>query len=389
MKHRDVDVIVVGGGHAGAEAALAAHRMGARVVLATHRFDRLGEMSCNPAIGGLGKGHLVREIDALDGLMGRAADARRHPVPAAQPQQGPGGPGPARAGRPRALPRGGAGGVPGAAGAAGDRGRGRRPDRRGRCGGGRGARRRRDAARRGGGPDHRHVPARGDPRRETQRARRGGPATRPRSASRAGSSELGLPLGRLKTGTPPRLDGTQHRLGPGRRGSRATPIRCCSPSCRGVRRCGRSPAASPRRTPGPTRSSATTCIARRSTAAASPRRARATARRSRTRSCASPSKDAHQVFLEPEGLDDTTVYPNGVSTSLPADVQEAYVRTIQGLENARIIRPGYAIEYDYVDPRALAPDARACSGCRVSTSPVRSTARPATRRRRRRGCSPG
>ena len=100
-------------------------------------------------------------------------------------------------------------------------------------------------------------------------------------------------------------------------------------------------------------------------------------------------KAAHQVFLEPEGLDDRTVYPNGISTSLPAEVQEAYVRTIPGLENAKIMRPGYAIEYDYVDPRALDRTLAVQGACRACSSPGRSTARPATRRRPARVWSPG
>ncbi len=119
MKHRDCDVIVVGGGHAGTEAVMAASRMGARAVLVTHRFDRLGEMSCNPAIGGLGKGHIVREIDALDGLMGRAADEAGIQFRLLNRRKGAAAQGSEGAGRPRSLPRCGSGGISRAAGGAG------------------------------------------------------------------------------------------------------------------------------------------------------------------------------------------------------------------------------------------------------------------------------
>ena len=214
MKHRDCDVIVVGGGHAGTEAVMAAHRMGARAVLVTHRFDRLGEMSCNPAIGGLGKGHIVREIDAMDGVMGRAADEAGIQFRLLNRQQGPGGAGSAGAGRPRPLPRGDPGGVPRTC-----------PSVRvvegevvdlivehGAVAGVRLAGGRRRCAPAAvvltTGTFLRGVIHMGE---ETRPAGRLGDPASVRLAERI--DELALPLGRLKTGTPPRLDGADHRLG--------------------------------------------------------------------------------------------------------------------------------------------------------------------------------
>lgn len=350
VKH-DFDVIVIGGGHAGAEAADAAARAGARTALVTQDLSRIGEMSCNPAIGGLGKGHLVREIDALDGIMGRAADHAGIQFRLLNRRKGPAVQGP-RAQCDRRLYRA----------AVQD------------------ALRRRtgltlvegevvDLIHRAGRVEHveladgtrlagraivlttgtflRGVIHIGD--RSFPGGRMGDPASQ-RLASRI--DELGLPLGRLKTGTPPRLDGRTIdwdvlETQPGDE----TPELFSFLST----------AATARQVP---------CHITRTTAATH-EIIRANLGRSAMyggridgvgpRYCPSiedkvvrfAQKDTHQVFLEPEGLGDPTVYPNGISTSLPEDVQQAYVATIPGLAHARILQPGYAIEYDYVDPRYL------------------------------------
>ncbi len=359
---REFDVIVIGGGHAGAEAADVAARAGARTALVTHRADRIGEMSCNPAIGGLGKGHLVREIDALDGLMGRAADRAGIQFRLLNRSKGPAVQGP-RAQCDRALYRAAiqdelrrrpglailegevvdlvmpAGRVTGV-----DLGDGRR------LGAG--------CVVLTTGTFLRGVIHIGD------ESRAGGRADDPAATRLAARlAHLGLPLGRLKTGTPPRLDASSIRFPdlveqPGDEAPTmlsftstgpVAPQRCCHVTHtnaathdlirnnlhRSAMYSGRIEGVGPRYCP-----SIEDKVAR------------------------FPDKAAHQIFLEPEGVDDRTIYPNGISTSLPAPVQEALVRSIRGLEHARILRPGYAIEYDYVDPRSLRPtlELKAVSG---------------------------
>jgi tRNA uridine 5-carboxymethylaminomethyl modification enzyme len=343
------DVLVIGAGHAGCEAAAAAARLGARVGLLTFHAEDAGQMSCNPSIGGVGKGHLVRELDVFDGLMARAADRSGIHRRMLNRSKGPAVWGP-RVQADRQLYRTTISEL-------------LRRDRvdvvvaealriviRGGCVAG-------VETSEGALPCRALVIATGtflDARMFVGEEVTEGGRCNGRAALALARQirEIGLGLGRLKTGTPPRLDG--RTIDWARLEEQPTDSEPWSMSALDD---GERP---PQLSCAITRTNARTHDVIRANFDRSPLFAGAIEGRG-PRYCPSiedkvkrfAERDAHQIFLEPEGLNDSLVYPNGISTSLPVDVQRDFVRSVHGLERAEIVRPGYAVEYEFVDPRRL------------------------------------